>query len=56
MVDDGHEDGGVRAFTDTCFKYRKIAKVFAIPAFSVVCDYERVVCIFGNDVDIVTDA
>ena len=39
MLDDGHEDGGVRAFAEACFEDREVAKVFIIPAFSVVCDY-----------------
>ena len=55
-MDDGHENSGVRAFAEACFKHRKIAKVFAIPALSVVCDFQRVVRVFRNDFNIVTDA
>ena len=56
MVDDGHENGRVRAFAKASFKHGQVAKVFAVPAFSVVCDFQCVVRVFGNDFDIVTDA
>ena len=56
MVDDGHEDCRIRAFAEACFKNGEIAKVLTVPAFSVVCDFQRVVRIFGNDFDIVADA
>ena len=55
-MDDGHENGRIRAFAEACFKHRQVAKVFAVPALSVVCDFQRVVRVFGNDFDIVADA
>lgn len=56
MVDDGHEDGRIRALAEACFKDGQVAKMFAVPALSVVCDFQCVVRVFGNDFDIVTDA
>lgn len=56
MLDNGHEDGGVRAFAETCFENGEIAEMFVVPGLSEVGDFQRVVCVFGNDFDIVTDA
>ena len=56
MLDDGHEDCGVRAFAETCFENGEVAEMFVVPGLSEVGDFQRVVGIVGFDDGIVTGA
>ena len=55
MVDEGHENGRIRAFAEACFENGEVAKVFVVPGLSCIGYNERLVCAVGDDGRFVSD-